>query len=68
MFSTISDILYVFLLSVILYMFSFVGDTVCFLLSLIFCMFSTISVKSQGNIVSFRRHLKTYLFNAAYPP
>ena len=26
------------------------------------------SVKSQGNIVSFRRHLKTYLFNAAYPP
>ena len=25
------------------------------------------SVKSQGNIVSFRRHLKTYLFNAAYP-
>ena len=26
------------------------------------------SVKSQGNIISFRRHLKTYLFNAAYPP
>ena len=26
------------------------------------------SVKSQGNIVSFRQHLKTYLFNAAYPP
>ncbi|KAK2173811.1 hypothetical protein NP493_848g02043 [Ridgeia piscesae] len=26
------------------------------------------SVKSEGNIVSFRRHLKTYLFNAAYPP
>ena len=25
------------------------------------------SVKSQGNIVSFRRHLKTYLFDAAYP-
>ena len=26
------------------------------------------SVKSEGNIVSFRRRLKTYLFNAAYPP
>ena len=26
------------------------------------------SVKSEGNIVSFRRCLKTYLFNAAYPP
>ena len=26
------------------------------------------SVKSQGNIVSFRRRLKTYFFNAAYPP
>ena len=26
------------------------------------------SVKSKGNIVSFRRRLKTYLFNAAYPP
>ena len=26
------------------------------------------SVKSQGNKVSFRRRLKTYLFNAAYPP
>ena len=26
------------------------------------------SVKSQGNIISFRRTLKTYLFNAAYPP
>ncbi|KAK2167171.1 hypothetical protein NP493_1286g00008 [Ridgeia piscesae] len=25
-------------------------------------------VKSEGNIVSFRRRLKTYLFNAAYPP
>ena len=27
-----------------------------------------VSVKSEGNIVSFRRRLKTYLFNAAYPP
>ena len=27
-----------------------------------------VSVKSKGNIVSFRRRLKTYLFNAAYPP
>ncbi|KAK2186343.1 hypothetical protein NP493_205g03025 [Ridgeia piscesae] len=27
-----------------------------------------VSVKSEGNIVSFRRCLKTYLFNAAYPP
>ena len=26
------------------------------------------SVKSEGNIVSFRRRPKTYLFNAAYPP
>ena len=26
------------------------------------------SVKSEGNIVSFRRCLKTYLFNAVYPP
>ena len=26
------------------------------------------SVKSEGNIVSFRRRLKTHLFNAAYPP
>ena len=26
------------------------------------------SVKSEANIVSFRRRLKTYLFNAAYPP
>ena len=26
------------------------------------------NVKSEGNIVSFRRRLKTYLFNAAYPP
>ena len=26
------------------------------------------SVKSEGNIVSFGRRLKTYLFNAAYPP
>ena len=26
------------------------------------------SVKSEGNIVTFRRRLKTYLFNAAYPP
>ena len=26
------------------------------------------SVKSESNIVSFRRRLKTYLFNAAYPP
>ena len=26
------------------------------------------SVKSQGNIVSFRRRLKPYLFNAACPP
>ena len=26
------------------------------------------SVKSEGNIVSFRRRLKTYLVNAAYPP
>ena len=26
------------------------------------------SVKSQGNIVSFCQHLKTYLLNAAYPP
>ena len=25
-------------------------------------------VKSQGNIVSFRRRLKTYLVDAAYPP
>ena len=25
-------------------------------------------VKSEGNIVSFRRRLKTYIFNAAYPP
>ena len=25
------------------------------------------SVKSEGNIVSLRRRLKTYLFNAAYP-
>ncbi|KAK2184291.1 hypothetical protein NP493_272g01037 [Ridgeia piscesae] len=27
-----------------------------------------VSVKSEGTIVSFRRRLKTYLFNAAYPP
>ena len=27
-----------------------------------------VSVKSEGNIVSFRRRLKTYLFYAAYPP
>ena len=27
-----------------------------------------VSVKSEGNIVSFRRRLKIYLFNAAYPP
>ena len=27
-----------------------------------------VSVKSEGNIVSFRRRLKTYLFNAAFPP
>jgi len=26
------------------------------------------SVKSEGNIVSFRRRIKTYLCNAAYPP
>ena len=26
------------------------------------------SVKSAGNIASFRRHLKNYLFNIAYPP
>ena len=26
------------------------------------------TVKSEGNIVSFSRRLKTYLFNAAYPP
>jgi len=26
------------------------------------------SVKLEGNIVSFRRRLKTYLFNIAYPP
>ena len=26
------------------------------------------SVKSEGNVVSFRRRLKTYLFHAAYPP
>ena len=26
------------------------------------------SVKSEGNIVSFLQRLKTYLFNAAYPP
>ena len=26
------------------------------------------SVKSEGNIVLFRQRLKTYLFNAAYPP
>ena len=26
------------------------------------------SVKSEGNIVPFRRRLETYLFNAAYPP
>ena len=26
------------------------------------------SVKSEVNIVSFCRHLKTHLFNAAYPP
>ena len=26
------------------------------------------SVKSKGNIVSFRRRLKTFIFNAAYPP
>ena len=26
------------------------------------------SAKLEGNIVSFRRRLKTYLFNAAYPP
>ena len=27
-----------------------------------------VSVKSEGNIVSYRRRLKTDLFNAAYPP
>ncbi|KAK2173954.1 hypothetical protein NP493_841g00002 [Ridgeia piscesae] len=27
-----------------------------------------VSVKSEGHIVSFHRRLKTYLFNAAYPP
>ena len=27
-----------------------------------------VSIKSEGNIVPFRRRLKTYLFNAAYPP
>ena len=27
-----------------------------------------VSVKSESSIVSFRRRLKTYLFNAAYPP
>ena len=26
------------------------------------------SVKAEGNILSFRRRLKTYLFNATYPP
>ena len=26
------------------------------------------SVKSEGNTVPFRQHLKTYLCNAAYPP
>ena len=26
------------------------------------------SVKSVENIAKFRRHLKTYLYNLAYPP
>ena len=26
------------------------------------------NVKSEGNIASFSRRLKTYFFNAAYPP
>ena len=29
---------------------------------------NTYGVKSEGNIVSFRQRLKTYFFNAAYPP
>ena len=27
-----------------------------------------VGVKSEGNVVSFRQRLETYLFNAAYPP